>query len=244
VSRRRFLVRVPPSGGRASLDPDTARHAVKVLRLAAGDAVTLFDGNGTEWDGVVERAAKKGVLVSTGEPRPSPPPPGPRIVLASAVPKGKRASTLLQMAAEAGADAIVPVRFARSAVVGVGASKTAHWARALEEATRQCGRAWMPALEPETALEDLLARPAADGERRFLASLAGDPPPLARLLAEGPPPAVVTLLVGPEGGATEEEEANARAAGFGPAALGPNVLRIETAAVAAVVLVRGALGRA
>jgi len=237
VSRRRFRVREAPEAGRASLDAETARHAVKVLRLAAGDAVVLFDGRGSEWEGVVERATKKGVLVRTGEAKASPPAPGPRIVLGTAAPKGKRATTLLAMATEAGADVLVPVLWSRSAVRGVGASKAAHWGRAVEEAARQCGRAWMPALEGETDLAEFLARPAAPGERRFLASTAGDPPPLGLLLASGPAPAAATILVGPEGGATEEEEAAARAAGFEPCSLGPHILRVETAAVAAVVIV-------
>jgi 16S rRNA (uracil1498-N3)-methyltransferase len=237
VSRRRFLVREAPAGGRAVLDPDTARHALKVLRLGEGDAVVLFDGRGTEWDGVVERASKKGVLVRAGEARPAAAPRGPRVVLATAAPKGKRATTLLAMATEAGADAFVPVRFARSAVAGVGPSKAAHWARAVEEAARQCGRAWLPTLEPETPLAEFLARDAGAGDRRLLASPEGAP--LPRVLAAGAAPERVVLLVGPEGGITPEEETAARAAGFEPCSLGPHILRVESAAVAAVVLVRG-----
>ena len=67
MTRRRFLLREPPSGGRASLDPEVARHAVKVLRLAAGDAVVLFDGRGVEWEGaILPTRSRPGTAVSSG----------------------------------------------------------------------------------------------------------------------------------------------------------------------------------
>jgi 16S rRNA (uracil1498-N3)-methyltransferase len=238
VSRRRFLLRTPPERGRAALDPEIARHVVKVLRLAEGDAVVLFDGRGTEWDGVIERATKREVIVAAGEPRASALPKGPRVVLATALPKGRRAMALLAMVTEAGADAIVPVVFARSASRGSSPGAVARRARAVEEAARQCGRAWMPSLEPEIGFAEFAARPAAAGERRLLASPEPGAAAVAAALADPGPVAVVVLLVGPEGGLTDAEEAAARAAGFAPVSLGPHVLRVETAAVAAVVLAR------
>ena len=239
MSRRRFLVRTPPARGRAALDPDTARHAVRVLRLAEGDGVVLFDGRGTEWDGVIERATKREVLVATGEPRESAAVAGPRVLLATALPKGRRATALLAMATEAGADAILPVLFARSASRGSGPGAAARRTRAVEEAARQCARAWMPTLSPEVRLEEFLARPPAAGERRLLASPDPSAPLAGRLLSAAPPPREIALLVGPEGGLTDGEESAARGAGFEPVSLGPYVLRVETAAVAAVVMARG-----
>ena len=238
MSRRRFLVRSAPDRGRASLDPEIARHAVRVLRLVEGDAVVLFDGRGTEWDGVIERATKREVIVAAGEPRASAVPAGPRVVLATALPKGRRATALVAMATEAGADAIVPVLFARSAARSSGPGAAARRARAIEEAARQCGRAWMPSLEPEVPFAEFAARPAAAGERRLVASPGPGVPPAPKALADGAPPKSVVLLVGPEGGLTDAEEAAARAAGFAPISLGPHILRVETAAVAAVVIAR------
>lgn len=240
MSRRRFLIARPPERGVASLDPEASKHLVKVLRLAEGDAVLLFDGRGTEWDGTITRASKKGVLVEVGEPREAASAAGPRVVLATAIPKGKRMATLLAMATEAGADAVVPVSFARSAVRGASPSRVAHWARSIEEAARQSGRGWMPVLQAETEVADLLAAPAVPGQRRLLPTTTGGPPPLAEVLARGPAPETVVVLVGPEGGFTDAEEGAASAAGFEPCSLGPNILRVETAAVAAVVLVRAA----
>ncbi len=239
MSARRFLLAVPPERGRALLGPEESKHAVKVLRLAEGDAVVLFDGRGTEWPGTIERASRKGVVIAAGGARPSPRPSGPTVVLGTAVPKGKRMSTLLSMATEAGVDTVVPVAFARSAVRGVGESKFVHWERTVVEAARQCGRAWMPALEPECDLAAFLARPRAAGERRLLPTTTGAPPGILAVLAAGPAPGAVTLLVGPEGGFTAAEEKEAAAAGYEPCSLGANILRVETAAVAGVVIVRG-----
>ena len=238
MSVRRFLVAAPPQRGLAVLDPEASKHAVKVLRLAPGDAVVLFDGRGVEWAGTIVGASKKGVRVEVGEPRASARVQGPRVVLGTAAPKGRRMSVLLSMVTEAGADEVVPVVCARSAVRGAGPSKVEHWRRTLAEAARQCGRAWMPSLEPEVGLEEFLARPRAERQRRLLATTTGDPPSLLSLLAGAPAPAAVLLLVGPEGGLTSAEEEAAAAAGFEPCSLGPHTLRVETAAVAAVVGVR------
>jgi 16S rRNA (uracil1498-N3)-methyltransferase len=238
VSARRFLLTAPPERGRAILDPDESKHAVKVLRLSEGDAVVLFDGKGIEWPGTVERASRKGVVVAVGPPRASEKPAGPRVVLGTAVPKGKRMSTLLAMATEAGVDAVFPVAFARSAVREPGESKFAHWRRTVAEASRQSGRAWMPALEAECGVEEFLARPRAAGERRLLPTTSGTPDAIGTVLARGEAPATVVLLVGPEGGFTADEERAAVAAGFEPCGLGPHVMRVETAGVAAVVMVK------
>lgn len=238
MSLRRFLVEGAPSRGEAILDPDTSKHVAKVLRLRAGDGVTLFDGRGTEWPGTLASVDRRGVRVAVGEGRPAPRPRGPRVVLATAVPKGKRMSVLLAMATEAGVDAIVPLDFERSSVRGVRPAKVEHWRRAVLGAVRQCGRAFLPVLEAETGLAEFLARPRAEGERRFLASTRGRPEPLSRLLALGPPPGAVVLVVGPEGGITEREEEAALLQGFEPCGLGDDILRVETAGVCGVVLAR------
>jgi len=244
MSVRRFLVGAPPEKGVATLDPEVSKHAVKVLRLAEGDAVVLFDGRGTEWPGVIAKATKKGVVIAAGEARPSPKASGPKVILGTAMPKGKRMSTLLSMATQAGADLIVPVVFARSAVQGASPTRLEHWRRTVAEAARQSGRAWMPALEEEVALADFLARPRVEGERRFLPTTTGAPRSLASLLAGGPAATTVVLLVGPEGGFTAAEEETAASAGFEFCALGPNILRVETAGVVAVGVVRGGGGGA
>lgn len=238
MSLRRFLVASPPERGVAVLDPEVSKHAAKVLRLREGDPVVLFDGQGTEWPGTVLVPDRRGFRVRVGEPRAGVRPPGPRVVLGTAIPKGKRMATLLAMATEAGVDLVVPVAFAWSAVREPGDSKVEHWERTMTEAARQSGRAFLPVLEEETPLRDFLARPRTEGERRILPTTSESPPPLPDLLSRGPMPSAVALLVGPEGGFAPGEEEAAAAAGFEACSLGPHVLRIETAGVVAVAMTR------
>ena len=239
MSLRRFLVAAPPERGHAVLDPETSKHAVKVLRLAVGDYVVLFDGQGTEWPGTIAGTSKKGVRVDVGEPRAAKRASGPRVVLATAIPKGKRMGTLLSMATEAGVDAVIPVDFVRSAVRGAGDSKVVHWRRTVVEAARQSGRAWMPTLEEERPLEALLGARPAEGERRIVATTDGEPVALPELLRRGDPPKTILVLVGPEGGFQPEEAQAIAKAGFEPCSLGSHILRVETAGVVAVALLRG-----
>ncbi len=238
MSLLRFLLSSPPLHSSALLDPDTSKHMVKVMRLRPGDAVTLFDGKGTEWPGTIAAADRRGVRVEVGEPRPAAVATGPRVILGTAIPKGKRMSTLLSMATEAGVDLVVPLDCARSAVRGVRPAKVEHWGRTVLGAVRQSGRAFIPTVDAEVPLAEFLARPPAAGERRFLASTGPGALPLAAVLGSGPPPGTAVLLVGPEGGFTPAEEQQAIAAGFAPCSLGPHVLRVETAAVAATAVVK------
>jgi 16S rRNA (uracil1498-N3)-methyltransferase len=241
VSARRLPVEEPPRGGRAVLDPATSKHARRVLRLGPGAAVVLFDGRGSEWDGVVRGTGKGGVVVEVRERREAPPPAPPRLVLAVSPPKGKRMATLLAMATEAGVDAVVPLACARTPEKAPGPARRARWERTILQAVRQSGRAWSPTMGEPRAFDDLVAAPAAAGVVRLLAL-----PPRGPGEEGGLPPAEaggvgireIVVLVGPEGGFTPEEEAAARAAGLRPLSLGPFVLRVETAAVAAVVLLR------
>jgi len=246
VRSRRLHVNEPPRSEEAVLDPETSRHAARVLRLQRGDEVVLFDGRGREWPGTLLGVDRRAVRVRVGGERESPRPAGPRVRLATAIPKGRRMTTLLTMATEAGVDGVVPVAFARSAVTGSRPGKVEHWHRAMVEAARQCGRAWLPELEPETPLADLLARPPEPGEVRLLPTTRGVAPPLAEVLAAaaGAPGARLTLLIGPEGGFEAGEEEAAAAAGYLPCSLGENILRVETAGVVAVAMARAGRGSA
>jgi 16S rRNA (uracil1498-N3)-methyltransferase len=101
--------------------------------------------------------------------------------------------------------------------------------RAVLEATKQCGAAWAPTIEPSLALEEFLARPVQG--TGWLADPVGSLPPSA--LDDTP----LTVVIGPEGGFTAEERAALLSAGYRPVVLGANTLRFETAALAAAVVV-------
>ena len=204
-----------------------------VLRLVAGDALTLFDGRGTVHDAVITQCARGAVRVrvraSRSEDRESP----LQVTLVQAVSSGERMDYTVQKAVELGVAAVQPVLSERCVVRLSGeraAKRVAHWQAVAVAACEQCGRNYLPpvhALLPFAAwLEQAVAAP---GLRILLA-----PGGAARLQELGRPSGKVTLLAGPEGGLTAAEEGDAGRAGFVSLQLGPRVLRTETAALAAL----------
>lgn len=249
------------AGAELDLPPDTARH-VQVLRLQPGETITLFNGQGGEWQAEVLAMGRKDVSVRLLAPLPQAMPrelPVP-VTLAIGMPANERMDTLVEKATELGAAALQPLHCARSVLrlQGERADKRrAHWQGVAVAASEQSGRTrvpevapvsdlarWLAALPPSAAASATDMPPnAATGpqELRGMLSLAADARPLPALLAERQGVARITLLSGPEGGLAPEEEALARAAGFVPLSLGPRVLRADTAPLAALAVI-GALG--
>jgi len=228
------------AGGRTTLAGTAASHVSRVLRLRAGDPVTLFNGDGWDYPGVV--AALRGDRVEVDlRPRAPGLPESPlAITLLQGISRGERMDLVIQKATELGVVRIVPVQASRSVVRLDGRQaqrKQDHWRAVAVAASEQCGRARLPAVEPPCSLDDALARAAAAGPRLLLAP--GSMHPLAAVAAGT---SAATLLVGPEGGLAPAEEATAIRAGFEPRTLGPRILRTETAAIAAVTVLQSVAG--
>jgi len=225
------------------LPPAQAHHVVRVLRLAQGDAVTLFNGDGAEYDAMVASVTRDAVTVKIGDARSGAREPALEIVLGQALSSGERMDYTVQKAVELGVAAIHPLAAARSVVrlTGERAEKrVAHWQAVVVSACEQSGRNRVPPVAPVAELAAWLARPAAGGAGalRLLLSPTG-----ATRLRDLPRPAAsIVLLAGPEGGFTPEEEAAARHCSFTPVRLGPRVLRTETAAVAALAALQALWG--
>jgi len=225
------------------LPPEQAHHIARVLRLAQGDALTLFNGDGAEYDAVVARVAKDAVTVRIGEARSAARESPLEIVLGQALSSGERMDYTVQKAVELGVAAIHPLATARSVVRLAGdraEKRMAHWQAVVVSACEQCGRNCVPPVAPVAELAAWLARPMAGGEGalRLLLSPGGG----TGLRHLPRPAASIVLLAGPEGGFTPEEEAAARHCGFTPVRLGPRVLRTETAAVAALAALQALWG--
>jgi 16S rRNA (uracil1498-N3)-methyltransferase len=231
------------SPGRAcTLPPAQAHHALRVLRLKAGDAVTLFNGDGAEYGAVIESLAGKALIVKIGERRDVERESRLEIVLGQALSSGERMDYTVQKAVELGVGAIHPLAANRS-VARLDAERAekrvAHWQSVVIAACEQCGRNRVPAVAPVAALDAWLARRGAPAAAlRLLLS----PQAATRLRDLPKPDGVVVLLAGPEGGFTREEETLALAGGFTPVRLGPRVLRTETAAVAALAAMQALWG--
>jgi 16S rRNA (uracil1498-N3)-methyltransferase len=229
------------SGAQLQLPEGPARHLARVLRLAAGDALILFNGEGGEFAAVIEAVRREEVLVHIGAhqavARESP----LATTLLQGVARGEKMDQILQKATELGVTRVVPVMTARSNVrldAATGQRKQLHWQGVAIGACEQSGRDRVPEVASPATLPVALAATSAD-LRLVLAPDEGAAP-LAALLAARP--ASLALLVGPEGGLDEAEIGAAQQAGFLRCRLGPRVLRTETAALVALAALQFAIG--
>ena len=230
----RLFVPLPLQAGiDISLPPGPAKHA-QVRRVQPGDVLQLFDGSGSDWPATVLAVGRSEVRVRLGAPQAVQRELQRHCTLALAMPANERMDALVEKATELGVAAVQPLMSQRSVLRLVGERaqrKQQHWQAIAEAACEQCGRAQVPVVAPVQELSAWLAAlPKADGSHRLLLSLQPDARPLPVLLQPGP--STVLTLSGPEGGLTPEEEAAARSAGFVPVALGPRVLRADTAPLA------------
>jgi 16S rRNA (uracil1498-N3)-methyltransferase len=211
-----------------------------VLRLRAGDALTLFNGRGGEYAGSIDKSHAGEVTVAVGEERAVERESPLSLTLAQGVSRAERMDLVVQKATELGVSCIVPLLTERSVVrldAQQAARKVVHWRGIAIAACEQSGRNRVPELATPLALREF-ARDASRAGARLLLS----PGAALRLDDVQPPVTQVTVLIGPEGGLSESEEDLARAAGFTPVRLGPRVLRTETAAIAALVLLQRNFG--
>ncbi len=236
----RVFVDAPLAAGASLTLPDEAAgHLTRVLRLGAGDDCIVFDGRGGEYPARIASVSKRAVTLTLGEHDPIERESPLRVLLLQGLARGERMDLIVQKATELGVAAIRPVHTLHSGVRLDAAQterKLAHWRAVAISACEQCRRNRVPGILPPLPLAAALA--AAPAGNRWTLSLAPGRAPLGGDSIAGDD--WTTVLVGPEGGLAEAEEQDAAAAGFQALALGPRVLRTETAALAALAVL-GAL---
>lgn len=232
MSTPRFYLDQPlASGARFSLPPGPARHAARALRLTPGDAITLFDGSGGEYEARIERIHKDEVAVSIAGFRAAERESRLQVILAQGISSGERMDYTLQKAVELGVAAIQPLATKRSVVKLAGERserRVTHWQGVVASACEQCGRNRLPPVAQPMTLANWLGS-RAPGRLLFLSPLAE-----ARFADLPPPEGADTLVAGPEGGFEADELAALDAARAIPVRLGPRILRTETAALTAL----------
>ena len=227
----RFFCPAPLATGQAlGLPPGAARH-VQVLRLQPGAVITLFNGEGGEFEATVTRMGRSDVDVQVGAHHATEREAPRAIHLLAGITANERMDWLVEKATELGVASITPLLAERSVLKLKGEradKKLAHWQGVAVAAAEQCGRNRVPVVHAGMTLTDWLARPTVQAQRCVL-SLAPGTRSLASA-AGGAEPLVV--LSGPEGGLSPAEEALALSSGFVPVTLGSRVLRAETAPLA------------
>ena len=231
----RFYCPTPLATGLAlSLPAGAARH-VQVLRLQPGDVITLFNGEGGEFDATVTRMGRSDVDVEVGAHHTVEREAARAVHLLAGITANERMDWLVEKATELGVASITPLVAERSVLKLKGEraeKKLAHWQGVAVAAAEQCGRNRVPTVHPAVTLTEWVKK--APPSERWVLSLSEGTQSLAQMQgqAAGLPMTPVTVLSGPEGGLSPTEEAAALAAGFAPVTLGPRVLRAETAPLA------------
>jgi len=231
---------LPPENCRGAtlrLDGREAHHALHVLRLKHGDAVTVLNGAGDEFFCEIESAAKDSLALKIHEKKSSAPPPG-SITLFVAIPKGKIIEDIIEKSVELGVQRIVPLLTERvvSHLDGDAAeTKREKWQQVAVEAIKQCGAAWLPRVETPTTLS-ALRLPLSAFELAFVGSLQTARRHPREWISEfhkqhGRLPKSAAVWIGPEGDFTLAELRFIEAAGAKPITLGPLTLRVATAAI-------------
>lgn len=234
------------SGVELQLPPGAARH-VQVLRLQPGSGITLFDGQGGEWDAQVLRMGRSEVQVTVGEHHAIERESARPVHLLTGLMASDRMDWLIEKATELGAARFMPLLTERSTLRLSGEraeKKRAHWQAVAIAACEQSGRNQVPGVLAQRTFSDGLqacpttspTSPSGTAGHRLILSLADDATPFRDLHSSLGNTDTVTLLSGPEGGLSAQEETLARAAGFRPVSLGSRVLRAETAPLAALSL--------
>ena len=238
-SMNRFFI--PPEaiqGTVVDIPDETASQIRKVLRLKEGTTVQFLDNIGFLYESRIHYLDEKNLTAEVLGKRPAKGESVYRISLYIGLTQREKFEWILQKCTEAGAARIIPMITERSLIRKASdiTGKIERWQKILKEAAEQCGRGQIPELLPAQSF-----RQAADsGAKADLAlfcweeekqkSLREQIEPIRKSLRN------ISLMIGPEGGFSEEEAGLAGDLGWSPVTLGERIYRMETAAMAAVIL--------
>ncbi|MEM9552874.1 MAG: RsmE family RNA methyltransferase [Acidobacteriota bacterium] len=247
---RATLVAAPEAfdAGIVEVEGEAYRHLFRARRLAIGEALRVVDGAGRARRGTVESVDRRRATITLGDPL-APREPSRHVELLVGTPRPERADWLVEKATELGASAVRFLATERT-LRALSPARLERLERVARAAVEQCGRARIPALSGVHAWGELPALLEPWAERWVLtpdgpAGEDGLASPQDLAVSSGVSRAAsgsqsCSVCIGPEGGFTADEVAALRALGCRPARLGSRVLRVETAALAAVTLLLAA----
>lgn len=209
---------------------DLLKH-FRALRLKMGDEVTLIDQKGERYRGILESISKDSVRVHIAE-RLGKSAKDYRLTLAQAIPKSAKMDQIIEKATELGVDRVVPFFSSRTEVTGPIEGRLERWKRVAQAATKQSVRADLIKIEKPLSFEKAIV--GLEGDRLMLWEGAAIGSFKGELEKSG---RTISLVVGPEGGFAPEEVELFEQAGGRAVSFGKNILRTETAGMAAVAVV-------
>ena len=222
-----------------AIEGSEVHHIKNVLRLKPGDKIRVFDGEGFEYDASIQRIFADRVEIKIRRKFPGRKESPVQIAVAQALLKEKKMDRLLRHLCELGVTRWIPFISERS-VPKPGekrlSARADRWNQIVKESCKQCQRSKLPETIKTLTFEDLLDYgQSCDLKIVFYEYVSAK---LKSLMAPNPPssPREILLILGPEGGFSDQEIENARAAGYLVAGLGSRILRAETAAIAACTL--------
>jgi 16S rRNA (uracil1498-N3)-methyltransferase len=216
-----------------TLPAQAGEHVARVLRMNAGDMLTVFNGDGYDYAATLLSVGKRDVIVRIEEREQIHNESPLKLTLAQGVARGEKMDLIVQKATELGVSRIVPLFTERSEVKldsGRAEKRLLHWRAVASSACEQSGRVCVPEVMPAQALQDWLKNLTDDGAQRL--ALLPEGTLQARELRFGD--AGGLLVVGPEGGLGDRDVTALQEAGFQGLRLGPRILRTETAGLAAL----------
>jgi 16S rRNA (uracil1498-N3)-methyltransferase len=225
-----------------TLTDDEAHHCTRVLRSKLGETVEVFDGEGRSAQGEIFSLGKDQVEISLdNEPSLSNKPP--EIHLIQAIPKGGNMELIVQKAVELGISSIQPLITENTIVRSEQMEKKlAKWQRIALEACKQCGQNYLPTILPVQKFSTWIEM-RQSAELNLVAALLPTSLPLADVFSADLKLKSASFLIGPEGDFSDKEYEKITSAGYLPVTLGDIVLRVETATLYCLSVIKHELAR-
>jgi 16S rRNA (uracil1498-N3)-methyltransferase len=233
----------PEGTGLVRLEAEKLKHLRKVLRMEWDESVLVTDGSGRLFEAALEKIGDQGGVRLNAKIREEK--PGQEPILFLALSKNSTMDAVVEKAVECGVSAIVPIVSSRSVVRPDSREiekYTRRWQLIMDGAVEQSERLWRPIVEAPVSWREGLAKYSDARGFAFVSELRAEESQdgLARTLEalRSAKDQRVRLMIGPEGGFTEQERSEMKQAGFQELSLGRAVLRVETAVVGALMLLR------
>ncbi len=220
---------------RVELPEDEAEHLVRVMRLAVGDHVDIFDGRGNIWRAEIVQVGKRSAVVQPIEPGTAARELGVQLALVVSVLKGDKLDDVVRDAVMLGVTSLRPVISDRSEI-GLAAllrgTRIARWRRIAVASAKQCGRAVVPEIFDAAPLDEYLSEKRTSAKVMCVepAAALGDVHPVESI----PKSAAVDLIIGPEGGWAVSEVVAAHDSGAILMSLGSRTLRADAVPIVAL----------